>query len=139
MGFLQKLSDALKEQILTPIEPTLPAVRNSGQRMATAHAETFRRLEDGPRQETSDIPQMLEARGVEQCYRCGQRAVKEQVIYNYRGMFFGGDCIGRALIIERQQPGISTTLLQEELVRDMKRFRALGMARSARRLMRENS
>jgi hypothetical protein len=85
------------------------------------------------------IPVLMEARGVEQCFRCGQRAVHDQLIYAYRGMHFGGDCIGRVLILERENPGIQDAALQEELVRDMKRFRALGMARAARRMMRDNS
>jgi hypothetical protein len=136
MGFLQKLSDVAKKQILTPIEPQLPAVRTVPRQVI--HPEPQYAPRPAPADE-EDVPVMFEARGVEQCYRCGQRAVKEQLIYAYRGMFFGGDCVGRVLIIERERPGINTHDLQEALVRDMKKFRALGMARSARRMMRENS
>jgi hypothetical protein len=85
------------------------------------------------------IPKLIAARGVEQCFRCGQRSSLEQLIYEYRGMYFGGDCIGRVLILELEHPGINTEALQQELIKDMKRFRALGLARSARRIMRENA
>lgn len=135
MNLLKRLSTALTEPTITRPKTALPAVRESGQRMAERHADTFKRLED--EQPQVEIPVLFEARGVERCTRCGQRAQKEQFFYAYRGMYFGADCVGRVLILERQYPGLSTPLLEEELVRDMQRFRAFGMARSARRIMRE--
>jgi hypothetical protein len=133
MGMLQRLTDAISGPATVPRANNLPAVRSEIAFIEEAPARPSR-----PTQQL-EIPEMLSARGTEQCFRCGQRAQSQQLIYAYRGMHFGGDCIGRALIIEREKPGIGTTQLQDELVRDMKRFRALGMARAAQRMMKENS
>jgi hypothetical protein len=85
------------------------------------------------------VPQLLSARGTELCQRCGRRSTPQQLIYSHRGMYFGGECIGRVLIIEREKPRLADEELRTELSRDMTRFRALGLARTAERMLRENS